>query len=323
MNCHAQPNEPEKFSYFPAFVSVAGRKVVVFGGGKAALGKLRLLLRTEAAITVVSQNLSLEIQAMHERNEITHVKTDFDPAVVQGAVLVFDAGGDEALTAQIRQEAAKHNIFVNVVDRTEACDFITPAILDRAPVMVTISTNGCAPALARMLRQRLELAIPNHVGKLAAVARDTRRLVVERLTSGFDRNRFWTRFFQDEAVRKDVVERDLDARRVTITALQRFFGDNAKEKAQGIGMRHIGVSVTDPQELPKPVATAIQTADVILHDGAISGDILALARRDAHCISIPSIDQGEQMPESVLVSGTIQQGGHVLCLHKDGLAALQ
>lgn len=273
----------EKFSYFPAFVKVADRKVIVVGGGKMAAGKLRLLRRTEADIVVVAAGLCPDIRAMCDAGVIRHEAGPFMPAMLDGAALVFVADGEDVLTQRVRAAAKARNIPVNVVDQTEECDFITPAILDRAPVMVAISTSGCAPALARILRQRLEAAIPASVGPLAAIARNTRGMIAGLVPDGRRRNRFWTYFFRDNM--RGVQPCDTGGSRpVVMDTLRRFV------RQEGSGARRLeeyDIGETDPMRLAYGVIRAIETADIIYFDPRIPKQILAFARRDASLVEHP------------------------------------
>ncbi|WP_259781066.1 precorrin-2 dehydrogenase/sirohydrochlorin ferrochelatase family protein [Aestuariispira ectoiniformans] len=267
----------EKFPYFPAFVKVANRKVVVIGGGEAAAGKLRLLCRTEARITVIASNLCADIRQMRDTGLITHEGRPFTPGMLDGAVMVFDGGGDDFVTQEVEAAAKARNIPVNVVDQTDRCDFITPAILDRAPVMVAICTGGSAPALARILRQRLEAAIPTSVGPLAAMARSARGMVASLLPDGRIRNRFWTYFFTDWG--RGARPESSDTPREVVLAAMRDFVD--REKDPSSGPRRIDICETDPMRLPYGVIRAIETAEIIYFDPRIPKEILGFARRDA------------------------------------------
>src|SRR5690606_35494479 len=173
------------------------KKVVVLGGGEVAAGKLRLLLRSQADITVIAPELCTDIATMVDTGTIRWEAAPFVDTMLNGAVMIFDAADDMHLSRRVKVAAKRRNILLNVVDTTEHCDFIVPAILDRAPVMVTISTGGCAPALARIMRQRLETTLPASMSQLASLARSARKRVATHLPDNVARQRFWTHFFQN------------------------------------------------------------------------------------------------------------------------------
>jgi uroporphyrin-III C-methyltransferase/precorrin-2 dehydrogenase/sirohydrochlorin ferrochelatase len=278
-----QPNE--KFAYFPAFVKVQGKKVVVLGGDDVAAGKLRLLLRSHADITVIAPELCDDVAKMHDKGQITWERAPFVDTMINGAVMVFDAADNPHLTKRVEAATTRRNILLNVVDKTAHCDFIVPAILDRAPVMITISTGACAPALARILRQRLETVFPATLSNIAKIARDARETVAGHLTDSLSRQRFWTRFFQN-ALRADnsgnITHDDLT------NDLHRFVPQGSSATVPSGQSLRIEVTAENAYDIPHGVARNIETADIIFHDANIPTDILALARRDATLIKLDS-----------------------------------
>ena len=138
---------PEALPYLPLFMDLAGRPCLVLGSGEAAANKAALLNRASAIVHQVAAS-------------------DFTPADLDGVALVVDATDDEAFTRSLATLTKMRGIPLNVVDKPDLCDFIFPAILDRSPVIVAVSTGGLAPALARLIRQRLESAIPAAFGGL-------------------------------------------------------------------------------------------------------------------------------------------------------------
>ena len=117
---------------------------------------------------------------------------------IEGQRLVFAATGDAAVNQQVFDDCQAQAIPVNVVDQTALCSFIMPSIVDRSPVMVAVSTGGNAPALARLLRARLETVLPSGLGALAALAGRYRERVKAALTTVTERRRFWETAFEGE-----------------------------------------------------------------------------------------------------------------------------
>src|SRR5688572_3997673 len=139
---------------FPLSFRVRGRDIVVIGGGIEALNKARLAARTSASVRVVARRITEDFAGLAVVAERAFAPSDLD-----GAALVFVAepGPDADLAQAIARARA---IPVNVVDRPELCDFFTPSIIDRAPVSIAVSTEGHAPVLARLIRARIEAALP-------------------------------------------------------------------------------------------------------------------------------------------------------------------
>jgi uroporphyrin-III C-methyltransferase / precorrin-2 dehydrogenase / sirohydrochlorin ferrochelatase len=159
---------------FPAFLDLAGRRCLVIGGGAEAERKAALLRRAGADV---------------------HRRTDFSDDLLAGMTLVIVAEAPLAVAEAVARAARAGGILVNVVDRPALCDFIVPAIVDRAPVVVAISTAGTAPGLAKLLRMILDRLLPRRLGELAALAGGFRPQVSRRLEDAAARRRFWRRIF--------------------------------------------------------------------------------------------------------------------------------
>jgi len=278
-----QPDE--KFAYFPAFVKVQGKKVVVLGGGEVAAGKLRLLLRSHADITVIAPEVCDDVSKMYNTGQITWERAPFVDTMINGAIMVFDATDNPHLTKRVEAATKRRNILLNVVDKTAHCDFIVPAILDRAPIMITISTGACAPALARMLRQRLETVFPATLSNIAKIARDARETVAAHLSDSLSRQRFWTRFFQN-ALRanttRNITSDDL------AHELRTFVPQGSSATVPSGQSLRVEITAENAYDIPHGVARNIETADIIFHDEDVAADILTLARRDATLIGLNS-----------------------------------
>jgi uroporphyrin-III C-methyltransferase/precorrin-2 dehydrogenase/sirohydrochlorin ferrochelatase len=154
-------------NYFPVFFDLTGQKVLVVGGGDVALRKISLLERTSALITVVAPDVAPELLARAASGKLKLAIREFIPADLDGVRLVIVATSRRAVNRWIANLSESRNIPVNVVDDPEASRFIVPAIIDRDPVLVAVSTGGTSPVLARRLRERLEALIPRRIGELA------------------------------------------------------------------------------------------------------------------------------------------------------------
>src|ERR1700728_5514685 len=155
-------------TYFPAFFDLTAQKVLVVGGGEVASRKLALLLRSGAKVTLVAPEIRPEVAAQAAAGKIILSIREFVPNDLDGARLVIVATSRRAVNRWIAALSEARGIPVNVVDDREASRFIVPAIIDRDPVLVAISTGGASPVLARRLRERLEAIIPKRLGELAS-----------------------------------------------------------------------------------------------------------------------------------------------------------
>jgi uroporphyrin-III C-methyltransferase/precorrin-2 dehydrogenase/sirohydrochlorin ferrochelatase len=177
--------------HFPIFLDVKTRRMIVVGGGEEAARKVELLIRAGARPLVMSPALNTEIATWVAHEVCDHDPAPFAPASLSGAMLVIVATQDEALTQRAAAAAHAHGILVNVVDRPELSNFIMPAIVDRSPVVVAISTGGTSPTLAQMIRDKIEKLLPPSVGRLARLAGSMRPLVQRFLPTPAQRKAFW------------------------------------------------------------------------------------------------------------------------------------
>ncbi|WP_201586683.1 uroporphyrinogen-III C-methyltransferase [Psychrobacter sp. HII-4] len=183
---------------FPLFFKLENRKVLIVGGGDVALRKADLLSRAGAAITILAPDISTEIQALLSDDKHELIYKNYNKSYMTGARVIIAATDDETLNHQIHADATALNIPVNVVDTPHLCDFIFPAIVDRNPIIIGISSNGKAPVLARLLRARLETLIPQGYGKLAKLAGEFRSEVKRKIPTLTGRRQFWERAFEGQ-----------------------------------------------------------------------------------------------------------------------------
>jgi len=155
--------------YFPIFADLRGRRVLVVGGGEVAERKVRLLLSAGARVTVLAPQLTpgLEQQAVSDRLAV--VRQAFAGELPADLSLVIAATSDRDVNASIAAAAGARNLFVNVVDDAELSTFQVPAIVDRSPLVVAISSGGTAPVLARVVRERIESLLDTSYGRLASL----------------------------------------------------------------------------------------------------------------------------------------------------------
>lgn len=155
---------------FPTFLKLGGRQVLVVGGGPVAAGKLRGLLDAGAAVTVVSPAVVPEIASAGVRT----VLRPFEPADLEGASYVVAAAPPD-VNRRVAAAAQARGIFVNAVDDIESASAYAGAVLRRAGVTIAISTDGDAPALAGLVREALEVLLPEDLDDWMACAREARR----------------------------------------------------------------------------------------------------------------------------------------------------
>jgi uroporphyrin-III C-methyltransferase/precorrin-2 dehydrogenase/sirohydrochlorin ferrochelatase len=269
-------------NYFPVFFDLTGQKVLVVGGGEVALRKISLLERTGALITVVAPEIAPELMARAASGTLKLAIREFEPLDLDGVRLVIVATSRRAVNRWIANLSESRNIPVNVVDDAQASRFIVPAIIDRDPVLVAVSTGGTSPVLARRLRERLEALIPGRIGELALWLKALRSTARRKLRDTQERRRFFESIVDGPAAQRFVEGDSQGAQRI---AQQLLATTRAAPRAAG-DVTLVGAGPGDPELLTLKALRALQDADVILHDRLVPPEVLDLARRDAARICV-------------------------------------
>lgn len=263
--------------HFPAFLDLTDRRCVVIGGGAAAWRKASLLLRTGAKITIVATTISENLAVAAKTGRLVHVSCDFRPKLLDDSALVIAATGEDVDDRAVADAARRRNIPVNVVDRPDLSTFIIPAVVDRAPVLVAVSSGGDAPVLARNLRIAIERMLPARIGQLARFAGRFRSALKARVSDPAARRRFWERFFESPVAEAVLSGEEAFARTAMVGLINRR---DAAEQSVGTVFL-VGAGPGDPDLLTIRALRVMQRADVIVHDRLVTSAILDRARRDA------------------------------------------
>lgn len=182
--------------FLPLFHKLQNRLVLVIGGGEVALRKARLLTDAGARLRVVAPEVRAELQSLTGEGEV--FLRGYQPDDLQGVALIIAATDDEPLNAQISAQAQALGIPVNVVDAPALCSVIFPAIVDRSPLIVAVTSGGDAPVLARLIRAKIETWIPAAYGQLAGLAKRFRAQVKGLFPDVQQRRVFWEDVFQGQ-----------------------------------------------------------------------------------------------------------------------------
>ena len=267
--------------HLPISFDLKGKTVIVAGGGETALAKLRLLSKTDARISVFAENPIAALLHQISTSGGTLIRRQPRAADLVDVTLVFAATDDSKIDAAIAKLAKAEQLPCNVADNLEASNFILPAIVDRDPVTVAISTSGTAPVLARQIKADLEERLDFQLGTLARIAGEF-RTVAAALPRGLLRRQFWNRFFFNIGPKalRDGGEAKL---RETLSDLALEFGKQTSEA----GFVHlVGAGPGNPDLLTLKARKLLHEADVVIHDRLVSSEVLELARREARLIPV-------------------------------------
>lgn len=172
--------EGKSKNYYPICLDIEGERCLVVGGGRVAERKVLSLLECGARVVVVSPGLTVALQKLAESGKIEYMAGSFEAFSldsIEGVILVIAATDDPQVNAQVSAEARKRRILVNVVDAPELCSYLVPAVVRRGPLVISVSTSGKSPLLARHLRQELaERYGPEYAEMLEALQKLRRRL---------------------------------------------------------------------------------------------------------------------------------------------------
>ncbi|MFA6042045.1 MAG: NAD(P)-dependent oxidoreductase, partial [Methylophilus sp.] len=186
----------------PIFFNITNRLCVVIGGGDVATRKVIMLLKANAAVTVVAPALCPELSQMFAEQKIQYRNAAFAADQLDGACLVIAATDDELVNQAVSSAAKAQNIPVNVVDAPDLCTFTMGSIIDRSPVIIAVSSEGKAPVLARYIRSKIETLLPASYGRIAAIAGEFREQVKEKFSTTQARRRFWEDVLQGPLVER-------------------------------------------------------------------------------------------------------------------------
>ncbi len=268
-------------NYFPLFFDLRDQRVLVVGAGAVALRKVQLLERAHAAIVVVAPQVAPELAQLGTSGVIDIRLREFVPGDLDGARLVVVATSRRAVNRWIASLCEARGVPVNVVDDRKASRVIVPAIIDRDPVIVAVSSAGTSPVLARRLRERLEALVPKRIGPWASWLAGMRGAARRRIPGADARRRYFEMLVDGPAERRFIDGDERGARRIA----QRLMGSAAAAAPAG-QVTLVGAGPGDPELLTLKALRALQDADVILHDRLVPAAVLDYARRDAERICV-------------------------------------
>ncbi|WP_127471471.1 siroheme synthase CysG [Thiomicrorhabdus aquaedulcis] len=280
--------------YLPIFMNIKQQHCLIVGGGAVAARKADLFIQAGAMVTVMSPQLGTEMRFHLAQGKIVWQMAEFSPSQLAGLLnikLVICATDVQAVNLAVYHYFKALNIPVNVADQTEYCDFILPAIVDRAPMTIAISTGGRSPVLARVMKARLETLIPHGFSQLTDLVGRYRQQV-KNLLNEEQRKGFWekvlTGLFIDKAVHGQEGEAEA-LLQTQINALHANADGNHESAAMPAHQGEvyiIGAGPGDPDLMTFKALRLLQQADVILYDRLVAPEILDMARREAERIYV-------------------------------------
>jgi len=277
---------------YPLFADLAGLPVLVVGGGSVARRKAEALLEAHAQVTVGAPQLDEGLARLVEEGHIVWLRGEFMPTWLDGMWLAIAATDDRFINVAVAAAGNERRILVNVVDDAELSRFHVPAVVDRSPLIVAISTAGAAPALARRVRETLEQVLDHALGALVMIAQRHRQRIVRRRTDLADRRAFYDWLHDGPVLSLLRRAQPQQAERALLDALR---DDQAVSRTGSVTL--VGAGPGHPGLLTLQALRVLNEADVILHDQLVGAEILAMARRDAERIDVGKRCGGRHVPQ--------------------------
>ena len=279
----------------PAFLDVQGKRCVVVGGGEVALRKATLLARAGAKLHIVAPELCSELRALCSSTDSLICPIEFQACCLAGATLVIAATDSLDVNTCVSERAQSLGIPVNVVDQPELCTFIVPAIVDRSPILVAISSGGASPILARSIKGLIDSLLPARVDRLAALLRELRGTVKKRVPNFSQRTRFWEKILESEVPELVYSGKEKEAR-------AKILEQTSKPSPEQGEVYLVGAGPGDPELLTLKALRLMHKADVVLYDRLVSEAILLKLRPDADKIFVGKARSDHAVPQEDLNS---------------------
>lgn len=268
--------------YLPLFLEIRDRPCLLVGGGEIARRKLELLLRAGARVEIVAPELAPETRALADEHGLVVRQRRFEDGDADGRYLIVAATDDGSVNAQVFEAGSRRATLVNSVDQPGISSAIFPALVDRSPVQIAISTGGGSPTLARLVRSWIEARLPARLGALAAFIRDRRQRVKQALPTIPARQRLWHRVITGDVAERVYRGDEAGAGQAFDAALAAA----AEERPAPGLVALVGAGPGDPELLTLKALRLLQEADVVLYDNLVNRDILDYARRDAEKVYV-------------------------------------
>ena len=275
--------------YFPIYLDAKHINAMIIGGGEVAARKIDLLLKSTTNITIMSETLNSSVERLVNLHQLTWLKHNYQPGHLNNFNIVIAATDSTEVNSAVATESKSLKLLTNVVDQPELCTYITPAIIDRSPIIISMSSSGSAPILLRMLREQIEKTLPNGYGKLADFSFKFRDHVKARVKSMRDRRTFWER-----TLRGKIGQAILDGQ--TTTAEQQLIASLQEKTSLPSGeIVFIHTLEGNPDHLTLKAHREMQFADAVFYDQEVNIDLIEYIRRDAN-------KYPQDVPSSILLN---------------------
>lgn len=186
--------------FYPIFLDLKNKPVLVVGGGNIAQDKVEKLLAANAQITIVSPNLNEYLAKLVENRTVDYRCKDFEESDLDGKFLVISATGNTEFNREVSRIAESLQILYNVVDQPELCNFIVPALVTRGSLQIAISTGGKSPTVAQKVKKEIESLIGDEYAQLLEIAAEFRQRVQQLFSDYGTRREIMRKFVESDVL---------------------------------------------------------------------------------------------------------------------------
>jgi uroporphyrin-III C-methyltransferase / precorrin-2 dehydrogenase / sirohydrochlorin ferrochelatase len=276
-------------NYFPIFLTSNKINAMIIGGGDVAARKIELLLKTTTNITIMSELINPSVERLINTHNLQWLTHNYQHGTLEAFNLVIAATDDVLVNKAISLEAEQLKILINVVDQPELCSYITPAIIDRSPIIIAMSSSGSAPILLRMLREQIEKTLPDGYGKLADFSFKFRDHVKARIRGLRNRRTYWEATLRGSIGNAILQGNSQQAEQQLIVSL------NEEVLPPQGEITFIHTLDGDPDKLTLAAHREMQFADAVFYDDKVNENLIEYIRRDAD--KFP-----QSMPSTMLIN---------------------
>ncbi|NRF16057.1 NAD(P)-dependent oxidoreductase [Vibrio coralliilyticus] len=258
--------------YFPLFMNLTDKPVLVVGGGEVACRKVDSLIRAGANVTIVSPKVESYLQKLAEDGECLWIQNFYSEELLERKYIqVWATTDNPELNHRVYHDANALGLLVNVVDDQPYCDFITPSMINRGRIQIAISSGGASPVLVRNIREQFEATLPQNLSLLADFGASKRNDIKQRLPSVDLRRKFWESFFSNP-------ETELATERSQLESVYLSTFENQIEDKGTVTWIDYG---NDVELLPLKALRIMQQAELVFFDKDCPFEFVDLIRRDA------------------------------------------
>lgn len=279
--------------FLPLFYKLKDKHCLLVGGGEIASRKANLLIKSGALISCVSPEIDDDLLEKINQSGGSYSQAMFKEADLDGKFLVVAATDNHSVNKQVSELAHQRQMPVNVVDDPDLCSVILPAIIDRSPLMIAISSGGKSPVLVRLLRAKIESIIPHAYGRLVSVVAKYRKQVKQRFPDVDDRRYFWEHILEGPVAELFFAKRESAAEELLELQLNEVKRDDLTRGEVYL----VGAGPGDPDLLTFKALRLMQKADVVLYDRLVAPEIVDLTRRDAERVYVGKARSNHTLPQ--------------------------